>query len=386
MTSIRRELLFSELEYEQRLKEVKRVMTERRVDLLLLHSLPAIHYLTGFQTAALRAYCCLALSADDFALLVTERDEKYNAFQNAWIDNVATYARWEDPVQVTLGAVNASGQQFKTVGIEKGSRYLSPAQFDQFHEAFSAAQILDATDIVPGCMLIKSAAELDYIRQAAAITVRGMRSAIEAVDIGRTDNEIAAAAFFELIAGGSEYMSSDPIVCVGQNSAIPHGHFRNRRVASGDTVLLEMSACAGRYSAPLMRAIAIGKPDPVVVSMASACKEALEAIILEMGPGLRFADAAARGKKLIARAGDDMIFHGTYAYSIGAGFPGVSWADCPIEVRERGTEYFVPGMVFHLPISLRYQGRFGVAVSETVAITELGTEVLTCFPRELVVK
>lgn len=42
-----------------------------------------------------------------------------------------------------------------------------------------------------------------------------------------------------------------------------------------------------------------------------------------------------------------------------------------------------PGMVFHLPVALRFEGRHGVAVSETVVITETGNEVLTKLDRKL---
>ena len=45
-----------------------------------------------------------------------------------------------------------------------------------------------------------------------------------------------------------------------------------------------------------------------------------------------------------------------------------------------------PGMVFHLPLSVRVCGRCGASFSETVAVTETGHEVLARFDRELFVK
>jgi Xaa-Pro dipeptidase len=57
-----------------------------------------------------------------------------------------------------------------------------------------------------------------------------------------------------------------------------------------------------------------------------------------------------------------------------------------VEVRDDSSGVLEPGMVFHLPISLRYEGQYGVAVSETVAIVSDGVRVLTNLDRELVVK
>jgi Xaa-Pro dipeptidase len=91
-------------------------------------------------------------------------------------------------------------------------------------------------------------------------------------------------------------MSSDPIVCVGNNSSIPHGHFRNREITSGDLALLEMSGCVRRYSAPMMRTASMGPPDKVVSAMADRCREALEAIIERMQPGALFSDIAATAR------------------------------------------------------------------------------------------
>ena len=43
-------------------------------------------------------------------------------------------------------------------------------------------------------------------------------------------------------------------------------------------------------------------------------------------------------------------------------------------------------MVFHQPIALRILGKLGVAFSETVLITETGSEALTRVERQLVVR
>ena len=385
MSNIEQQLIFSQEEYRRRMDKARGLMAQKRLDMLLLHSLPSIHYLTGFQTVALRAYSGFVMGLDEECTIIVERDEQHNARQNSWVEKIATYARWDDPIQVTCDVINAGGRRARRIGMELGSRYLSKLQCDQLSSLLEA-DIVDATDFIPSCMLLKSPAELGYIEQAAAITVSGLQAALDQVAVGKTDNDIAAAAFSALISRGSEYMSSDPIVCVGQNASIPHGHFKNRPVRSGDTVLLEMSACVGRYSAPLMRAVSVGKPNATVAAMARACRNAVESLIDAMKPGASFASAAARGKAELPIGAPNVIFHGTYAYSIGLGFPGVSWADCPVEVRDGSEGEFEPGMVFHLPMSLRHEGMFGVAVSETVAITDKGCKVLTDMSRELFMK
>jgi Xaa-Pro aminopeptidase len=43
-------------------------------------------------------------------------------------------------------------------------------------------------------------------------------------------------------------------------------------------------------------------------------------------------------------------------------------------------------MVFHCTNNVRKGGVFGMGISETVAITETGNEVLTDYPRHLIIK
>jgi Xaa-Pro aminopeptidase len=46
-----------------------------------------------------------------------------------------------------------------------------------------------------------------------------------------------------------------------------------------------------------------------------------------------------------------------------------------------------PGMTFHVPTSLRLEGKTAVSISESILVTAAGCEVLTRFePRELIVK
>ena len=102
-----------------------------------------------------------------------------------------------------------------------------------------------------------------------------------------------------------------------------------------------------------------------------------------MGPGIAARDAAEAGWRELKTAGEDLVFHGTFGYGIGAGFPP-NWADASGFIRSDQDTVLEPGMVFHHPVAVRRLGEFGVAFSETSVITDDGCEVLTQGPRELI--
>ena len=56
-----------------------------------------------------------------------------------------------------------------------------------------------------------------------------------------------------------------------------------------------------------------------------------------------------------------------------------------MDLKEHDRRVLKAGMVFHMPMSLRADGDLAVAVSETVLVTERGHEILTNFPRQLIV-
>jgi len=136
----------------------------------------------------------------------------------------------------------------------------------------------------------------------------------------------------------------------------------------------------------MMRTVSIGQPGKVVSAMADRCLGALEAIIERMRPDALFSDVASAGKAVLADFGTSMIFHGTYAYSVGLGFPGTSWADSLVEIREGVLDSLAPGMVFHIPMSLRDRGKAGVACSDSVLITASGCESLTHMERGIFIR
>jgi len=117
--------------------------------------------------------------------------------------------------------------------------------------------------------------------------------------------------------------------------------------------------------------------------MYDACREALEATIAAIRPGARSQDIQAACQTVIDRRGYEPNFRKRVGYSIGVGFaPG--WGEGHImDLKHHDTRELQPGMAFQCRAGMRRNGEYGVGVSETIAVTETGAEVLTRFSREL---
>ncbi len=381
-----RELPFAAAEYEGRAARVRAAMAAAGVDVLLLHTPEPITYLTGHQTVGTWGYQCLLFPRQGTPALVVRFMERTIARFTSLVTDIVTYDDEEDPTAATARAVRERGWGRGTIGLEESRPGLTVRQHRQLAAALPGARLVDGSALSERVRMVKSPAEIEVIRQAARSTERGMEAAVAAIAEGRTENDVAAAAARALIEAGSEHMATQPFVTSGERSGVGHTTYRRRTLRQGDAILLEMSAAIHRYGAPLMRSACLGPPPDDVRRMADVCLEALEAAIAAIRPGVTSGEVDGACAGVIARAGFAENFRKRTGYSVGVGFPPC-WGEGQIVSLQRDDPTVLePGMVFHIPPALRDYGRVGVGISETVAVTPGGCEVITKFDRKLFVR
>jgi Xaa-Pro dipeptidase len=211
-----------------------------------------------------------------------------------------------------------------------------------------------------------------------------MRAGVSATREGASENDIAAAIMAASIAAGSEYVGMEPFVTSGPRSGVPHSTWRRRRISRGDIVILETAACVNRYHAALFRTVAVGRVPERARAMYDVCAEGLAAAIAKLRPGNSCADVHNAVQAVIDRAGHTAGFRKRAGYSIGISF-APDWGEGNILSLFHNVDVpLEPGMVFHVPITLRAYGEFTVAVSETVLVTEGDPRTLGSLNRDLV--
>jgi Xaa-Pro aminopeptidase len=375
-------LAFHVDEYRARLAKVQAVMAARGLDALLLKNRADVCYLTGMETCYMVAFHAAVVPAVGDPILLASEFEMLNARLGAWCEDRVTFAVQSDPIETVCRTLRDRGLAQRRIGVEL--QVLTAEQYKAIERWLPVAALLEAGDILPRVKVIKSSAEIAYLRESARLSTLGMQASLAEVRAGRTDNDVAAAASAAMIRGGSEFMCIEPIVTTGGRSGIPHSTFHRTVIRPGDAIFIEVGACVCRYSAPLMRTAAVTPVADPIRRAADACHDSLNALIEHMLPGMLGRDVALKAKAAWTPLCKTLIWHGIYAYSVGIGFPP-DWNDAPLCITEDSDVVLLPGMCFHATTSLREAGKFGTAFSETVLITEKGNEVLTGTMRELFV-
>jgi len=372
-------------EYGRRLGEARRRMTGRGIECLLVHSFPNICYLSGLETVAPHKYFLLAVPLEGEPVLLSQDFETSNVLLGANISDVVAYALGADYIAATRDLIMHRGWTEMTLGLEFDSLGLRVSDHRRLTSSLPGCRWMDASGLLDEVKTVKSQYELQYLRIAAQWSSVGMRAATEAVAEGATDNDVAAAAYQAVVRAGSEYMCYAPIITSGRRSGIPHSTHQRIQFHRGDPVLMEIGACHRRYSAPIMRTASVGLPSDQVRRLAEIAATSVCTVIENMRPGAVAGEIARKAKAKLEGIPPNIVWHGYYGYSVGIGFPP-EWNDSCAAIREASELVLEPGMVFHCSTSFREIGQYGVAVSETVAVTTSGCEVLTNLPRELAVR
>jgi Xaa-Pro dipeptidase len=377
---IARELAFSQEEYDARLARARARMAAENIEVLLVHTPANQCYLTGFQTLNLYDYSCLVLPIDGAPFIQVLDMEEGNVSLTSRMEDVVTYTAVDNPVTITQDVLRGRGLLNRRIGIEADTPFLTPRRYDALSQVLP--NLVDASDLVKMIRLLKSSAEIGYVRQAARVTEAGMQAGLDAIGEGVTDQDVARACYEAMIGGGSEYMCIDPIITTGRRSGIPHTSHKRHAVQPGDNVFIELGACIERYSAPIMRTAVLGSPSANVQRTTEASFASLDNAMAAMKPGVSGDEVARAGWAGIEMDRSEVFFHGVVAYSIGLGFPP-NWGDYRLYLTKGEETLLEAGMLFHLPIAIRDVGNYCVGFSETVVITETGCEQITQYERQL---
>lgn len=369
-------------EVDQRVAALQRRMTERGFDLFLTSGPENVFYLSGQQTPGYYTFQCLAVPATGRPFHVLRGLEAMNARANTYLDDISGYPDDANPAQALAEALRRRGFRGKRMAIDQNAWFLSVNLYNRL--VAELGPLLDGSGLVEALRRVKSPRELAEIRKAAEANDAGMRAGLAAVRAGASENDVAAAIMRAAIAAGSEYVGMEPFVTSGPRSGIPHTTWRRRRIEPGDVVILETSACYNRYHAALYRTVAVGAIPPRAREMYAVCREGLDAALGELRPGRTCADVHNAVQAVVDRRGFTAGYRKRTGYSIGISF-APDWGEGNILSLYRGVDVGLePGMVFHVPITLREYARFTVAVSETVVVTAHGPETLSAIGRDLV--
>jgi len=290
-------LPFSVEEFQTRLANVRSEMKRRDLNALLLFNPENIYYLTGYASLSYFVYQSLLVTHDAPPLMIGRLLIEKTYRENTWSEAIRPYTDTDDPIQVTAAAVTDAKVGGGRIGIEESSGYLNVQQHRKLVDLLPQAKLVDGSGVVEGHRLVKSPAEIDYIREAARLSDLGIEAAVNAIKEGVTEDQVAAVLYHEMIRHGCEYFSLPLLIGSGPRSWGSFSTWAGRRIQRGDAILLETFGTVKRYSAALETSVILGEATREQARGFEAVTAGIQAAIAAVKPAATAhdVDAALQG-------------------------------------------------------------------------------------------
>ena len=382
-------------ELTDRLDRTRSRMQRAGLDGLVVVDPANLHYLTGYDAWSFYMPQLLFVPLEGEPLLIMRAMDAQGAHRTAQTprERILGYPeslvhqRAAHPFDWAAEQLREHGfARFGRVGYEAEAHFLTVRAFHALERGLPEWRLVDAHELVNWVRLVKSPLELDLMRAAGRVASAAMQAGIEALGTGVRLNDVAAAIQFAQAAGvdGAEgdYPAIVPMLPTGESADTPHMTFSARRLEAREAISIELAGAHRRYHAPLARTVSLGRPDARLAGLAEVTAEGLQGVLDGLRPGRAIADVHRSWREHLAGHGVEKPSR--LGYSIGIGYPP-DWGEHTVSIREDDETAIEPGMCLHVIAGMWMDG-YGCELSESVAVTGDGVELLTSAPRELIVR
>jgi len=274
------------------------------------------------------------------------------------------------------------GKRTRGWSIAIESEHLTVADKKRLHDQLTArSRLKDAPPLVDRMRLVKDADELERIRAAVQLGAQLFDRALEVLRHGlnrsglneNAATEVEVAAEMELTArqAGAEAMSFPTIIASGPRSALPHGRASGQPIKRGGFVVCDFGVILRGYCSDQTRTVWVGDAPKEARDAYAAVREAQQAAVDAVRPGISVGEVDAAARKVLHKAGLGRYF----THSTGHGV-GLEIHEAP-RVAAGQKEVLQPGMVITIEPGVYFPGKWGVRIEDMVAVTANGCEVLT---------
>jgi Xaa-Pro dipeptidase len=227
--------------------------------------------------------------------------------------------------------------------------------------------------------LRKTLDEIKAIKLANSVANAGLQTFFENLQPGVAETEVAAGVesvvYRQIGRDGIFHSRGWAMVQSGPNSA-QAGEFNRstgRRLESGDLVLIELAVCVNGYWSDLTRTAAVDSPKTEVAEILALARDAQQAAIDGIGPGVSAGQIDALARDKIASQGLSSCFTHHTGHHVGFRYHDPGFLIQPGEPAVLET-----GMIITIEPGVYVPERgCGARIEENVLVTESGHEVLS---------
>jgi Xaa-Pro dipeptidase len=387
-----RDLAFEPHEYADRLRRLQLAMEEAQVDTLIVSAPDAMCWLHGFQcrwykshsTTAWPPFQCTVVHRGDERVLHFDMERhrqlipRTSVVTDLRLKSANTVDEWLD---FFLGELEAEGWLGGSVGIERWSSVPNRATSEIIEAALCGrgCTVVDGSLVTRRPRRLKSPAELDLLRRAAAVCDAGLRALQGVLAPGVTELEAWEAMVGAMIAAGGEPAALQENVWAGTSPLI-HALSSRRKFEAGEIVCADPCGVIHRYHANAARTLSLGEPEPAAFELMDVLAQGAKLFEESVAPGVAVADVQRSLRAFYQDSGvwDRRGWLG--GYELGVAFPPDWVGEWMFAVDDADSDD-----VFEEGLVINYESVVGLVLIDTFIVGPGGAERLSSVPREILV-
>ena len=319
-------------EFSNRKSQVVKELKKQKLDGLLMFRQESMYWLTGYDTFGYVYFQCLILTAKGDLVLLTRAPDLRQAQNTSIIKDI---------------------------------------QLNNSLKNFTALH--DKSELVSYLRVIKSDAEIIFVKKAAELADCAMEVAWKYAHAGQGEAKILAEMQGVIFEGGGDYPANEFIIGSGKNALLCRYQSEKRKLSDVDQLSLEWAGTYKHYHSCLFRTILIGKANDKQKKMHAACIKALSLCEKKLKSGNKAGDVFDAHAEIFDSLGYKESRMNACGYSLGSTF-SPNWMDWPM-LYNGNPITLAPGMVFFMHMILMdSENQLAMNLGETYLITEKGNE------------
>jgi Xaa-Pro dipeptidase len=381
-------LHFERTEYQARIARTVSMLEEQGLEGLLMFQQESMYYLTGYDTFGFCFFQCLYLGADGKIALLTRSPDLRQAQRTSIIEDIRI---WTDeagaqPANQLKDMLENLGARGKRLGIETQSYGLTHFNGRAVEAALSGfCSLVDANELVNMIRVVKSPAELRYVRKAGELGDAALKAAIRKTKAGADEGDILAVQQAAVFAGGGDYPANEFIIGSGKDALLCRYKSGRRKLSKRDQLTLEWAGVYRHYHAAYMRTLIIGKPSKHHVAMDVACRAALAEVESVLKPGNTAGDVFAAHARVMDEHGMKAHRLNACGYSLGAKFTP-SWMDNPMFYKDNPIPVQAGAVFFAHMILMNSDAGAAYCLGRTYIVGEKQAVPVSKFPLDMIIR
>jgi len=380
-------LHFTETEYKNREKKVIESMKKNNLDAILIFKQESMYWLTGYDTFGYVFFQCLILTTTGKKILLTRAPDLRQAQNTSIIKDIRIWIDCEEanPVDDLKEILNELSLYNKNIGIEFESFGLTGSNAIKLNEKLkNFFNLVDHSLLISKLRLVKSEAEIFYIKKAAYLADQALKEAWKLAHPGVNESEILAAMQGIIFKGGGDYPGNEFIIGSGDNALLCRYFSGRKKLDSLDQLTLEFAGVYRHYHSALMRTIPIGKAKKEHIEMHKICVEVLNACKDKLCEGNTAGDVFEEHARIIDKTAYKSARLNACGYSLGTTF-APTWMDWPMLYRDNPIDLKENQIFFLHMILMHSETKTAMNLGETYIVKKESCERLGSLSLELIV-